>query len=78
MTPKKYPENLHTQKIFIFWNPPKILKFKILTKKWPEPTYVWKYQSTPVEYPLKYFSIDERIGAWNVADAASVVGPTGA
>ena len=25
-----------------------ILKFKILNpKKWPEPTYVWKYLSTP-------------------------------
>ena len=49
MTP---PKNIH--KIFLsknysfFWNPPKILILKILNpKKWPEPTYVWKYQSTP-------------------------------
>ena len=40
------------QKIFIFWKPPKILKFIILNqKKWPEPTYVWKYQSTPPPPP---------------------------
>ena len=46
------PTNIH--KIFIptkksfFWKPPKILKFKILNpQKLPEPTYVWKYQSTP-------------------------------
>ena len=45
-------KNIH--KIFIpkkysfFWKPPKILKFKILNpKKCPEPTYLWKYQSTP-------------------------------
>ena len=29
-----------------------MLKFKILNKKkWPEPTYVWKYQSTPPPPP---------------------------
>ena len=30
-------------------NPQKILKFRLLNpKKWAEPTYVWKYQSTPL------------------------------
>ena len=46
--PKKYPQNLHTPKKYsFFWKPPKILKFRILNPpKKPEPTYVWKYQST--------------------------------
>ena len=54
MTPKKYPQNLHTQKIIIFSENPKNIEFKILNpKKWPEPMDVWKYQSTPLEpvYP---------------------------
>ena len=46
------PKNIHKifipKKILIFWNPPKILKFKTLNpKKWPEPTDLWKHQSTP-------------------------------
>ena len=47
--PKKYPQNLHTPKKYsFFWKLKKILKFRILNpKKWAEPTYVWKYQSTP-------------------------------
>ena len=47
--PKKYPQNLHTPKKYsFFWKPKKILKFRILNpKKWAEPTYVGKYQSTP-------------------------------
>ena len=37
------PKNIHFSE-----NPQKILKFRILNpKKWAEPTYVWKYQSTP-------------------------------
>ena len=62
ITPKYCPilwwpqNNIHKtfipQKIFIFLKPPKILKYKILnSKKWPEPTYVWKYQSTPLGPP---------------------------
>ena len=60
MNPKYSPilwwpqKNIHKifiphKKYFFFWKPNKILKFKILIpKKWPEPTNVWKYQSTPV------------------------------
>ena len=33
MTPKKYPQNVHTQKIFTFLKTPKILKFKNLHQK---------------------------------------------
>ena len=34
MTPKKYPQNLHTPKRYsFFWKPPKILKFRILNPK---------------------------------------------
>ena len=57
MTPKK---NIHKtfipKKYLFFWKPEKILKFKILNpKKWPEPRYVWKYQSTPPPPPgLEY------------------------
>ena len=49
---QKNPQNFITQKIFIFWNPPKILKFTILNpKKCPKRTYVWNYQSTPPPPP---------------------------
>ena len=48
MTPKNIHKILIHKKYSFFWKPPKILKFKILNpKKWPEPTYVWKYQSNP-------------------------------
>ena len=49
MTPKKYPQNFHTPKKYLFfWKPKKISKFRILNpKKWIEPTYVYKDQSTP-------------------------------
>ena len=61
MTPQKYPQNLHTPKNIHFSEPPppqkkkkkkkKILKFKILNpKKWPEPTYVWKYQGALIYF----------------------------
>ena len=34
MTPKKYPQNLHTPKKYkFFWKPKKILKFRILNSK---------------------------------------------
>ena len=43
-TPKKYS---------FFWKPKKVLKFRILNpQKWVEPTYVWKYQSTPPLGPV--------------------------
>ena len=45
MTTQKYPQNLHTAKKSIFWNPPKYWNFEP-PQKWPEPKYVWKYQST--------------------------------
>ena len=46
--PKKIHKIFTPQKIFIFWKSKKILKFKILNpKKWSEPTYVWKFLSTP-------------------------------
>ena len=50
MTPKKYAQNLYTPKKYsFFWKPQKILKFWILNpKKWAQPSYVWKYQSTPL------------------------------
>ena len=47
--PKKIStKSSYPKKYSFLWKPQKILKFKILNpKKWPEPTYVWKYQSTP-------------------------------
>ena len=47
-TKSSYP-----QKIFIFLKPPKNIEIqRILNpKKWAEPTYVWKYQSTPPPPP---------------------------
>ena len=48
MTPKKYPQNIHTPKNIHLSENRKKSKFKILNpEKWPETTYVWKYQSTP-------------------------------
>ena len=45
---KKYPQNIHTQKLFIFLKAQKILKLKISDpQKWTEHTYVWKFQSIP-------------------------------
>ena len=48
-------KSFHTPKNIHFSEPPapkkikKILKFKILNpQKWPDPTYVWKDQSTPL------------------------------
>ena len=53
MTPKYIHKIFIPQKIFIFLKAPKILIFKSLNpKKWPEPTYVWKYQSIPPWGPV--------------------------
>ena len=42
-TKSSYPKNIHFSE-----NPKKVLKFRILNpKKWADPTYMWKYQSTP-------------------------------
>ena len=61
MTPKKYPQNLHTPKnIHFFWKPPKILKFKILNPKRPEPPCVWKYQSMGCAHRRLKFVFDGR------------------
>ena len=47
-TKKISTKSLQPKKYSFSWKTPKILKFKILNpKKWPEPTYVQKYQSTP-------------------------------
>ena len=53
MTPQKYPQNIHTQKIFICLKPrkkPELQNFEP-KKKIPAPTYVCKYQSTPPPPP---------------------------
>ena len=49
MTPKTYPQNLKTPKnIHFFWKPQKNIEIQNFEpKKWTEPTYVWKFQSTP-------------------------------
>ena len=53
MTPKKYPQNFHTQKnIYFFENQKKYQIQNFEPKKWTEPTYVWKYQSTPPPPPF--------------------------
>ena len=61
MPPKNIHEIFIPQKIFIFWNPPKIvvnnknIEIQYLEpKKWSKPTYVWKYQNThrPPTHPL--------------------------
>ena len=60
MTPKKYPQNLHTPKKYsFFWKPKKILKFRILNpKNWAEPT---AYVCVKIlEYPPCYYQ-GERI-----------------
>ena len=42
MTPKKYPQNLHTRKNIYFSENPKNIEIQNFEpKKWPEPTYVW-------------------------------------
>ena len=55
MTPKKstissyvYQKNIHFSEK---QNETNMLKFKILNKKGAEPTYLWKYQSTPSLLP---------------------------
>ena len=49
MTPKKYPQNLHTPKKYLFfYKPKKILKFKILDPKQMSGAYVCMKIS---EYP---------------------------
>ena len=49
MTPQKYPQNLHTPKnIYFSENPQKIEIQNFEPQKLPEPTFVWKYQSTPL------------------------------
>ena len=66
MTPKYSPillwppQKIHKifipQKIFIFLKTEKIIEIQIFElKKWPDPTFVWKYQST---HPW----IDSRLG----------------
>ena len=55
MTPKKYPQNLHTPQKLFFLNPPPPKKKKkknseiqnFEPKRQPEPRFVWKYQSNP-------------------------------
>ena len=47
------PQNIHKmfipQKILFFLKTPKNIEIqKFDPKKWSEPTYVWKYQSTPL------------------------------
>ena len=53
MTPKKYTQNFHTPKnIHFSENPKKYWNSEIWPpKKWSEPTYVWKYLSTPPPPP---------------------------
>ena len=51
--PKRYPQNLHTPKNFHFSeNPQRYWNSKFWTPKWCEPTYEWKYYSTPPLHPL--------------------------
>ena len=51
------PKNIHKifippKNIYFSEKPQKILKLKIFNpKQWPEPTYAWKYQSTPPPPP---------------------------
>ena len=40
MTPKKYPQNFHTQKIFIFLKTPKNIEIQNFEPKTTQ-TYVW-------------------------------------
>ena len=57
------PNNIHkffiTKNNIFFWNPPppkkKNIEIKIFLnpQKWPEPTYVWKYQTTPLELSVQ-------------------------
>ena len=55
MIPNKNPQNLHTPKYIHFSENPKNSKIQNLEpKKWPEPIYVWKYQSTTPPPFVKY------------------------
>ena len=48
MTQKKYPQNLHNQKIFIFLKTLKNIEIQNFEPpKMTHPTYAWKFQSTP-------------------------------
>ena len=63
-----YPQKISTKssypkRIFIFLKTKKILDFRILNpKKWAEPTYVWKYQSTPLGSTYLLLSVCEQMG----------------
>ena len=53
MTPKDIHKIFIPQKIFIFSeNPQRYWNSKFWTPKWCEPTYEWKYYSTPPLHPL--------------------------
>ena len=48
MTPKNPHKNFSSPKIFIYLKTIKNIEIQNFEpKEWPEPTYVWKYQSTP-------------------------------
>ena len=50
--PKISTESSYQKKIFIFLKTPKNIEIQnFQPKKWPKPTYVWKYQSTPPPPP---------------------------
>ena len=61
MTPKpfEWPKNIHIiiklPKYSFFYPPPPKIFIEIQEfepQKWPEPMYVWKYQSTPPPGPV--------------------------
>ena len=61
MTQKNIPKMFIPKKIFIFLKTPKNIEIqKIDPKKWTEPTYVWKYQSTPPPPPGDFPFIDQQ------------------
>ena len=53
--PKISTKSSYPQKYSFSWKHPKIMKFKILSpKNWPEPTYLWKYQSQGGGQPFQH------------------------
>ena len=54
MTLKKYPQNIHTPKIFIFLIKPKIIEIEDFERPKMVQAYVFmKYQSTPTTTPTQ-------------------------
>ena len=66
MTPKNIHKILIPQKIFNFSKTPKNIEIQNLyPKRWPDPTYVWKYQSTPPPPPLGDYYADFKHPFWH-------------